>query len=188
MPDLTSKQLIFCREYFGGKTATQAAIEAGYAFKTARSAGSRLLTKGDITEYLTELQQKADDASVATVLERKQILTAILRGRLATFVTDEMTTKILDDPALKEIAITRYGRTGDETIVTTVKLNDPVKAIDLLNKMERIYGEVGILVDNRVLNITVASEKGADMVRRIAAGEGTGKEQDNGKTDDTEGR
>lgn len=41
--------------------------------------------------------------------------------------------------------------------------------------MERIYGEMGLVIDNRQVYITVASEEGADLTHRILAGEGTGK-------------
>ncbi len=176
--DLTGKQRRFCREYFEGKTGTQAAIEAGYAFGSAKVTASRLLTHDNVAAHLSELQQQADDESVATVLERKQVLTEILRGRLARFVTDDMNPKMLDDAALQEVRIVHFTGSKDapDSTTTTIKLNDPVKAIDLLNKMERIYGEMGIVIDNRSVHITVASEEGKEMTKRIMAGEGTGKE------------
>ncbi len=178
MPDLTSQMVIFCREYFGGKTATQAAIEARYSFKTARKAGSRLLARVDIRSHLAELQQQADDEAIMDVVERKKILTEIGRGRLAHFVSDDMSPKMVDNAAVSGL-FTLTITQKDGTVVTrqTVKLNDPVKAIQELNKMERVYGEVGLIIDNRTLNVTVASPEGAEMVKRIAAGEGTGKEK-----------
>ena len=41
---LTQKQRLFVAAYIGGRNATKAAIEAGYSAKTAKQAGSRLLT------------------------------------------------------------------------------------------------------------------------------------------------
>ncbi len=41
---LTPKQRFFIQEYLQRRNATKAAIAAGYSAKTARSAGSRLLT------------------------------------------------------------------------------------------------------------------------------------------------
>ena len=175
--DLTGKQRRFCREYFEGKTGTQAAIEAGYAFGSAKVTASRLLTNDNVAAHLSELQQQADDDSVATVLERKQVLTEILRGRLKQFLGDDLSAQLQENAALQEVVITSFAmKDGPETTVTRIKLNDPVKAIDLLNKMERIYGEMGIVIDNRSVHITVASEEGKDMANRIMGGEGTGKE------------
>ena len=170
---LTPKQETFCLRYSEGMTGTQAAIEAGYSFKTATVTASQNLTKVNITARIAELRQKAEDESVATVLERKQVLTEILRGRLAHYIKDGE-PQILDNPALKSVVITRYGG-KDEVTETTIKLNDPVKAIQELNKMERIYGEMGIVIDNRQVHLTVASEQGLGLAKRIMAGEGTGK-------------
>jgi phage terminase small subunit len=41
---LTQKQRLFVAAYIGGRNATKAAIEAGYSAKTAKQAGSRLLS------------------------------------------------------------------------------------------------------------------------------------------------
>ncbi len=176
---LTKKQEEFCLNIFEGKTGMQSAIEAGYAFKAAVVTASENLRKPKIMARIAELRQRAEDSSVATVIERKQVLTEILRGRLARFIDKDMDPKILDDAALQEVVITSFAtKDGSETIVTRIKLNDPVKAIAELNKMEGIHGRIDFLVDNRTLNITVASPEGAEMVKRIAAGEGTGKEKE----------
>jgi phage terminase small subunit len=51
---LNSKQLVFVREYLVDKNATRAAKAAGYSARTARSAGSELLTKPDIRSAIEE--------------------------------------------------------------------------------------------------------------------------------------
>ncbi len=176
---LTKKQEDFCLNIFEGKTGTQSAIEAGYAFKAAVVTASENLRKPNITARIAELRQKAEDASIATVLERKQVLSEIARGRLAHFVSDDMSPKMVDNAAVSAL-FTLTITQKDGTVVTrqTVKLNDPVKAIAELNKMTHVYGEIGVMVDNRTLNITVASPEGAEYVRQIAAGKGTGKEKE----------
>ena len=174
---LTKKQEDFCLNIFEGKTGTQAAIEAGYAFKAAVVTASENLRKPNIIARIAELRQKAEDASVANVLERKQILTEMARGRLAQFVTDELTPKMADSAALAELfTIVVQQKDGTQITQHKIKLVDRAKAIDLLNKMERVYGEMGIVIDNRSVYITVASEEGKDMANRIMGGEGTGKE------------
>lgn len=45
-------QEVFAREYLYDLNATQAAIRAGYSFKTARAIGSENLTKPDIQEVI----------------------------------------------------------------------------------------------------------------------------------------
>ena len=69
----------FTQNWFAGKTKEEAAIIAGYKPKWARSIASRLSTKDNILSRYNELQQKAEDATIATVLERKQRLTIFTR-------------------------------------------------------------------------------------------------------------
>lgn len=61
---LTPQQKEFCKSRAKGKSATQAAIDAGYSPKTARQQGSRLLTNVDILQtvdtYAEKEQQKLD--------------------------------------------------------------------------------------------------------------------------------
>lgn len=55
---LTAKQRRFVEEYLIDLNATQAAIRAGYAAKTANREGSRLLSKVDIAEAVAAGAQK----------------------------------------------------------------------------------------------------------------------------------
>lgn len=56
MGSLNAKQEAFCREYIIDLNATQAAIRAGYSANTAKSIGSRLLTKVDIQDFIANLK------------------------------------------------------------------------------------------------------------------------------------
>ena len=63
---------------------------------------------------------------------------------------------------------------NDEQKATTVKLHDPVRAIDLLNKMDHIYepgGTTNIL--NQIINVNVVSESARKATERIVQGERT---------------
>lgn len=52
---LTPKRKAFCDAYLAnGMNATQAALEAGYSERTAKSQGSRLLTFVDVQDYIKE--------------------------------------------------------------------------------------------------------------------------------------
>ena len=55
-PDLNTKQKMFCKEYLIDLNATQACIRAGYSEKTARTIGSKLLTKVDIQKEIDRLK------------------------------------------------------------------------------------------------------------------------------------
>ena len=75
--ELTHKQYLFIKEYLIHKNATKAAMNAGYSAKTARSAGSRLLTNVDIMaaveKGLSEQLEKADVCADNILLELKRI-------------------------------------------------------------------------------------------------------------------
>jgi phage terminase small subunit len=170
---LSPKQDAFCLHYFETGNATEAAQLAGYSKKGLRQQGSRLLTYDDIKARLDELKARAEDSSVATVLERKQVLTEIVRGRFADFmVRGNLTNEQLKSAALQEVRVstTQEGRT------TTIKLHSPITAIAELNKMDHVYdpdGGVKIYNDNRSINVTVETDEGKTVVERLLAGEGT---------------
>lgn len=56
---LNPKQRTFCIEYIKDHNATQAAIRAGYAEKTAYSIGSENLRKPEIVDFIADLEKDA---------------------------------------------------------------------------------------------------------------------------------
>ena len=56
--EIDTRQKRFCEEYLIDLNATQAAIRAGYAKRSARQIASRLLTNDDIRAYIAELQKE----------------------------------------------------------------------------------------------------------------------------------
>ena len=56
-------------------------MNAGYSPRSARVTASHLLTKANILERLRELQQEAASDKILSILQRKQILTEIIRAR-----------------------------------------------------------------------------------------------------------
>ena len=58
---LTPRQKSFVENYLKTGNATAAAISAGYAAKSARSQGSKLLAMPEVQEYRRELEQKLFD-------------------------------------------------------------------------------------------------------------------------------
>ena len=57
---LTEKQKMFCKEYIVDLNSAQACIRAGYSKKTARTIGSKLLTKVDIQKEIDRLKSKRE--------------------------------------------------------------------------------------------------------------------------------
>jgi len=178
----TQQQRGFVLDYFQGTLPGQAYM-THYKVKSmavADAAASRLLKLVKIQALLQALRQKAEDASVADVLERKQVLTEIVRGRLTdymeagadgTYITAGPET--MNSAALCELKTrTKRDEAGNgETIFSKVKLHNPVSAIDLLNKMDKIYSDgANINIDNRSVHITVNTEKGREHLEKLMKG------------------
>lgn len=77
---LTSRQAAFCRHYFAGKSAAEAARLAGYAKKYADRQGHQLLENPRVRAHLDQLQQQADSEAVMSAREVLERYTSIARG------------------------------------------------------------------------------------------------------------
>jgi len=157
MRKLTERQESFCIKYFELNNATEAAKQAGYAPNSAGANAGVLLKKPHIQARLQELRKQLDgankllvDATIMSVQERQQRLSEIARARLTDFMElgqDGSWVNIGPETgqtaAIQEIhSRTEYDKDGSKpTVHTSVKLHDPMKAIDLLNKMDKIYSE-----------------------------------------------
>lgn len=87
---LTVKQQRFADEWLAnGGNATQAAIDAGYSKKTARSIGQENLTKPDIRAYIDERLAAIDEARVAKGTEVLEFLTEVMRGGMEETYIDK---------------------------------------------------------------------------------------------------
>lgn len=171
---LTQKQETFCLRYFETGNATESAKLAGYSPRTAAVIASENLNKPYILARITDLRQKAEDASVAGVLERKQVLTEIVRGRFMDFLTN-LTPDRLKSAALQEVRIVEMTLAeGVRKKLTTIRLHNSIQAIAELNKMERVYEPDGaVTVNNNQVNITVATDQGKQDLERVMSGERT---------------
>ncbi len=166
---LTQRQDVFCLEYFKLGNATEAALIAGYSPRNTRVIAAINLSKLNIQQRIDQLRQKAEDATIATVQERQQVLTEIVRGRLADFPPN-MTQEQMRSAALQEVKHTR----GIVSTSTTVKLHSPTQAIDLLNKMDKIYTDGPVVnIDQRKIEIIVETPEAKRLTQEILDGEGT---------------
>jgi len=178
---LTQKQETFCVKYFELGNATEAALVAGYSPKYCANNTPKLLNNTKIQARIQELRQKVEDDSVMNVLERKQILTEIARADMTNFVEvgQDGAWFNIDETNLNSRAIqsvqsrTVLGKEGaDDAVFIRVNLHDPTKAIDLLNKMDKIYQDgTTVNIDNRTIEIHDAKGKLISAISRLAARE-----------------
>lgn len=139
---MTSKQKKFCYEYANSGNATQSAINAGYAEKTAYSQGQRLLKLNSIQNFLKQLAEEYASSKIATASEMQEKLTAIIRGEF-----------------MEEVIVVEGFGDGVSQAVTKQKrpsARDVRQAIETLAKMQ------GLFNDNNVLNVFVPVFGGED--------------------------
>lgn len=82
MVKLTVKQQRFADEYIRLGEITQAAINAGYSIKSARTAGQANMRKHAIKDYIDDRLQELKKESIAEQDEVLQYLTAVMRGKV----------------------------------------------------------------------------------------------------------
>ncbi len=76
---MNQRKRAFCEAYLISGNATDAAKEAGYSPRSARSIGQRLLTFDDVREYLERRNQEISAANTAQMEEVRQFWTATMR-------------------------------------------------------------------------------------------------------------
>lgn len=76
---MNQRKRAFCEAYLISGNATDAAREAGYSPRSARSIGQRLLTFDDVREYLERRNQEISAANTAQMEEVRQFWTATMR-------------------------------------------------------------------------------------------------------------
>ena len=182
---LTQKQENFCLNVFQGMSQREAYIQSykpNYAITTIDANASRLASNEKVLKRLTELREKAQNNKIASVIERKEILSEIARASMANFVEvgQDGAWFNIDNTNLNNRAIssvqskTVVGKDGaDDAVFIRVNLRDPIEAIKELNKMDGVYAENTTVVnnDNRSINIIVQSEKGKKITELLMGGE-----------------
>jgi phage terminase small subunit len=176
---------MFCLKYFELGNATEAAIQAGYTPTSAAVIACNHLKKDKILARLDQLRAEVKSKAIMSVQERQERLTEIARARLTDFMElgqDGSWVNLGPDvpmsAAIQEIrSRTEYDKDGSKpTVHTAVKLHSPLQAIDLLNKMDKIYSEAAAnsFIQNnvnRTVNIIVANDRTKELIER--AGERT---------------
>ena len=185
MEKLTQKQENFCLNIIQGMSQREAYIQSykpAYAITTIDANASRLASNEKVLKRLSELREKAQNNKIASVIERKEILSEIARASMTNFVEvgQDGAWFNIDNTNLNNRAIssvqskTVVGKDGaDDAVFIRVNLRDPIEAIKELNKMDGVYAENTTVVnnDNRSINIIVQSEKGKKITESLMSGE-----------------
>jgi phage terminase small subunit len=147
---LTAKEERFCYEYCIDFNATQAAIRAGYSERTARSIGSKLLTKVNIQNKIKDLKghlsETAGIGALKVLNEHKKIAfssiahlhnTWIKKKEFEQLTEDQkaciaeidtkLRTEYVDDPSGK--------KTPMRVASVKIKLYDKQKALDSISNI-----------------------------------------------------
>jgi len=156
---LRRKQEQFCLKYLELGSAREAARQAGYSPKWLSRTSRDILASPAVQARIEELKNEVGSdrrIGVISIQERKIRLSQIIKATIGDFMElgqDGSWVNIgKESPAIgavKEIhSRTEYDDDGAHpTVYTSVKLHDPMQAIDLLNKMEKLYS------DNPMVNI-----------------------------------
>lgn len=146
---LRPKQIIFINEYVIDKNATRAAIAAGYSKKTAASMGAENLRKPqikrEIEKRLAALAKKSEITAERLIAELKSLALVKLTDAFDENGKMYMPKQMPDDVQVAISSIEVYSDTvGGFKIgqTTKVKLNDKIRAIELLGK------HLGLFKDN----------------------------------------
>ena len=118
---LTLKQQRFADEYIISANATDAAIKAGYAKRSAGQIGEQNLKKLEIKKYIDERLAQLASEKIATQQEVLSYLTSVMRGE-----TQEQT-------------LCSIGELGQQVIDIDVGAKDRIKAAELLGKRHRLW-------------------------------------------------
>lgn len=171
---MNQKQRQFTLEAFRTNEPAEAYLTV-YKAKSkavASACATRLLKNVNVRSYLAELRQKIEDKAVVEVRERRTILSQIARATILDFKDGRRT--VVNEQSANVSAVMEHdtseivlGR-GEEAVaveIVKLKLRDPMTAIDLLNKMDKLYGDAhgeGINVNTWSIHIG----EGTDEARR----------------------
>ncbi len=151
-PKLNTRQHQVVLYVYTGMSQTEAYEKVYGPNPNSRFLASQLLNTPHVKDYLEALNRRKEELiianevnSVASPIERKQVLTELLRAKLVDFIDEDgrvktLSTDIPHHAALSEYSVTSIGHDdGEQVTKRSLKLRDPIAAISELNKMEHIY-------------------------------------------------
>lgn len=143
---LTEKQKRFCDNYIINPNATDAAIKAGYASKTAKVIGHENLTKPYIREYIDKRLEQLEEERIAKSEEVLKYLTSVMRGQESEEVV------VVEGLGMGESEARRMNK--------KLSARDRIKAAELIGKRYGLY--VDKVDVNEPINITIKRRSETD--------------------------
>ena len=129
-PALTEKQKRFCEYYIENPNATEAAIRAGYAEKTAYAIGAENLRKPQIQQYIAEVMESLQKDRIASADEVLQYLTGVMRGEIKDQF--DMDASIQDRNRAAELLGKRY-----KLFVDKQEVSGTLEGVTIINDIPR---------------------------------------------------
>lgn len=154
MAKLTEKQKRFVEEYLIDLNATQAAIRAGYSAQTAQEQSSRLLSNVMVQK---EISQAMAERSKRTGVNQDRIVLELARIAFvnAADVIDSENATVKagatadDTAAIQSVKVKVIPTKEGEGVEREIRLNDKLKALELLGK------HLGMWNDKLDLNVNI---------------------------------
>ena len=154
---MTEKQKRFCDEYLTDLNATQAAIRAGYAKKTAYSIGEENLRKPELKEYIEKRMAEKESQLIADQDEVMRYLTSVMRREkmesVVVTLNTEKTSYVPDENGTMRKQSVK--QEIPQIIEIPAQLRDANKAAELLGKAYGIYTDKVDVDADMDLNITI---------------------------------
>lgn len=126
---LLPKQKAFVEHYAACGNATEAARRAGYSEGRARFVGCENLTKPNIQAALAALTEKTASDRIATLIERQEFWTGVMRG-VDVYQKQEEQKEDGSIPA------------------PIIEMKDRLKASELLGKVQQDFESAPITINN----------------------------------------
>jgi phage terminase small subunit len=144
---LTPRQQAFVQAYIISLNATQAAKEAGYSEKTAKSQGQRLLTNVDVAAAISAAMKARSARTEITadrVLHELAAIAFLDPAKVFTGTGEVRSLDQMDESVRRAIASveTISSSAGDDVVtVRKVRMGDKIRALELLGKHLALWVE-----------------------------------------------
>lgn len=160
MAKLTAKQKRFCDEYLIDLNATQAAIRAGYSSKTANEQGARLLANVSVQEAIAKATA---ERSKRTGISQDRVIQELAR---IAFVNPQNVINLKDASVkadateddlacIQSVKVKTMDGAKGKSVEREVRLNDKMKALELLGKHLGMFKDKLEVDADMDLNITI---------------------------------
>jgi len=170
----TAMQERFCFNMaMGVLNQRESYLDAGYSPRqlssTIDECASGLANMPKIVARIDQIRRENRVGQIADYNERQRILSEIARGQLTDYLSGSEVVLTPESPnkrAISEYTVkSSRGKYGNK-VNKAIKLHNPVPAIDLLNKMDKVYAEEARNIYAGI-NIIVTRREGAKELEAI---------------------